>query len=126
MSKVIISKVIMSKVIMSKVIISKVIISKVIISKVIKSKVIKSKIIISNHSTLVTYLRAWLEPSLKDHITGLHSKGMLQALPTNIRLGWRCLAVTSAQAYNCAVFQCGCKKFCGICLPRLDVLIKQS
>jgi hypothetical protein len=27
-------------------------------------------------------------------VTSLHSKSKLQALPTNIRLGWKCLSVT--------------------------------
>jgi len=35
---------------------------------------------------------------------GLHSDGRLQALPVNIRLGWKCIAVASTQAvYNMAI-----------------------
>jgi len=58
-------------------------------------------------STLAKYLRAMLEPTRIEPITGLHFKGKNLSQPSNIRLGRRCMIVINTLLGN----NYGCKKF---------------
>ncbi len=48
---------------------------------------------------LFTYLQVRLEPIRVEPITGLHSNGRLLAFPSNLRLGWKGMAVANTVAY---------------------------
>jgi hypothetical protein len=43
---------------------------------------------------------AFKEPTQVEPLVELHSMGWLLALPTSIRLGWKCVAMTKTLSYN--------------------------
>ncbi len=60
---------------------------------------------------LFQYLGARLGATLVEHLIGLHSKHRLPALPTNIRLGWKQLAMKNALVYYISVSNVTVKSF---------------